>query len=319
MVYDPADGYVVLFGGFEPGIGWGNDTWRFFDGNWTQIHPSVSPPQMADASMAWDPADGYIVLFGGDAPFVWPYLGTWTFVHGEWSNLSTLHAPPERWNPSLAWDARDGYLVLFGGRSNGVDLNDTWTFLNGDWSQLSSRSPPPAREGAAMTYDSGLGRIVMFGGVNLTLSAVMLNDTWEFSEGTWTPVSTVAAPSGRSGAGLAYFPPLGIDVLYGGFNYTPTVWNDTWWFQDGQWTLAPGPLHGSPAATATSAMVYDPTARDIVAFGDTIPGTWAYYTINLKLGATPSSGDAPLNVTFAASPSDGVAPYQLNWTLDDGS
>ena len=327
MAYDPADGYMVLFGGFVAGTGYVNDTWIFEGGNWTELHPTTSPPPLDHASMSWDPAGGYLVLFGGIAPNHPSYDATWDFLHGDWTELTPSPSPSARWGSALAWDAADGYLLLFGGCGGSAELNDTWAFSNGTWTEIANRSAPSAREDAGMAYDPGLGRVVLFGGENTTGGVEKFNDTWEYGGGTWTRMTTPSAPSNRSGFGFAYFAPLGVEVLYGGSSPSLTVLADTWELDDGRWTNASS-LGGPPAPgpAVLQGMAYDPSATSIVMFGGadstigySIDGTWAYYTLNLTLGATPSSGDAPLNVTFAASPSDGVAPYQLNWTLDDGS
>ncbi len=65
MVYDAADGYVVLSGGAGGSGVFFGDTWRFLGGSWTDITPSSSPSPRDGASMAYDAADGYVILFGG--------------------------------------------------------------------------------------------------------------------------------------------------------------------------------------------------------------------------------------------------------------
>src|SRR4029077_8038026 len=68
MVYDAADGYVLLFGGQD--VTNGNvlgDTWKFSNGQLTQLSPTTSPLARSDASIAYDAADGYVVLFGGES------------------------------------------------------------------------------------------------------------------------------------------------------------------------------------------------------------------------------------------------------------
>jgi hypothetical protein len=66
MVYDAANGTVVLFGG---GNGSSDflGTWVWNGSDWVEQHPKTSPPGRSDASMAYDAATGTVVLFGGDA------------------------------------------------------------------------------------------------------------------------------------------------------------------------------------------------------------------------------------------------------------
>ena len=65
MVYDPAMGATLLYGGNTYSTLFG-DTWAFSKAKgWTQLTPAVSPPPLQGASMAYDPTTETIVLFGG--------------------------------------------------------------------------------------------------------------------------------------------------------------------------------------------------------------------------------------------------------------
>ena len=54
LANDPADGYVLLFGGANGSVLF-NDTWAFAHGNWTLIHPTggVAPSPRVDASLTY--------------------------------------------------------------------------------------------------------------------------------------------------------------------------------------------------------------------------------------------------------------------------
>src|SRR5205807_764370 len=156
MVYDTADGYVLLFGGGE--------TWEFHGGQWTQLSPSTSPSVVVGFSMAYDAADGYVLLFGGisNSP---GYQGeTWEFHAGTWTQLSPSNSPPARWLASMAYDAADSYALLFGGTTYASFFSDTWEFHAGDWNQLSMSTSPPARFASFMAYDAADGYVLLFGG-----------------------------------------------------------------------------------------------------------------------------------------------------------
>jgi hypothetical protein len=65
MVYDAAQGAVVMFGGITSGS-YLSDTWSWNGTTWTQvIGLATSPPARFNAAMAYDAATGQVVLCGG--------------------------------------------------------------------------------------------------------------------------------------------------------------------------------------------------------------------------------------------------------------
>ena len=120
MVYDAADGFLLLFGG--QGNPNGNtplsDTWKFQGGQWTELFPSTSPPRRGSAGVAYDEKSNEVVLFGGcdGGTGCYTFLNdTWTFRGGDWSELQSPTVPGSRASPSMAYDSFDGYVLLFGG------------------------------------------------------------------------------------------------------------------------------------------------------------------------------------------------------------
>lgn len=147
MVYDPSDGYVVLFGGSSGGAGSPpySDTWTFRNGNWTNITSklSVSPPGREEGGFSWNSADNYAILFGGDTDGAHVFSDTWKFIHGAWSNI-TLPLPPQgRSSPAMSDDPTDGYVLLFGGQTplSPYLLGDPWRFSQGTWAPITSAAP----------------------------------------------------------------------------------------------------------------------------------------------------------------------------------
>jgi hypothetical protein len=81
LIFDPRLGHIILFGGVSlnstPSP---NDTWKYSNGAWVQLHPAQSPPaENAPAAAAYDAADGYLVLFGGQGLSGGPGNDTWVF------------------------------------------------------------------------------------------------------------------------------------------------------------------------------------------------------------------------------------------------
>jgi hypothetical protein len=296
MVYDPSDGYVVLFGGGDMADGtYGNDTWTYQNGSWTQLTPTISPPVRRSAAMAWDPVDRYVVLFGG------LYLqDTWTFLGGVWTNrtalvVDSINTPSARWNSQMAFDAGDGYMLLFSGcyaLACAASTQDSWSYLNGSWSNITATAgtPPPERGTAMMLWYPPDNAVLLFGGSRP--SQTYYNDTWEFSGGSWRPLQVPVSPWPRGDSFSTYVPALGYVLLFGGLT-TPSVatysqpytLNDTWAFSNDNWEnlsgsipIAPAPrwgLHGAGTYDAHDgyALLFGGAdATDSTLYGD----TWTY-------------------------------------------
>ena len=308
MVWDAADGYVLLFGGINGGTYLG-DTWSFKGGRWTEIESvqatagqctqtsngaTVScPVPRAAMGMTWDGFDNYVALFGG---FNGADLGdTWKYSAGAWTELETpisgnscqyvgggtVSCPtPRQWAAFADYYPNTGYAVLFGGSGSSGALADTWEFQWGGWTALAPSAHPSARYGAATAteYGSGTGYVLLFGGFGSSGSA--LSDTWEYewqSGGpTWIQQSPSSHPSARGYANLGDGNPA---VLFGGDAGTSAL-GDTWTYQSGQWTQ----VTSSPSSPGVrnSLGIVDDTAdgyyvllggADLVyAYGD----TWTY-------------------------------------------
>jgi hypothetical protein len=238
MTYDAKDGYVLLFGGdvlncssgtCEVGPSISDQTWKFEDGKWSQLHPTLSPTARAGAAMVYDAADGYTVLFGGSNT-TQTFRDTWQFSGGRWTPLAPTVSPPARSTASIAYDATDGYVVLFGGcvgiscnLNGGTLLSDTWTYAHGEWSPVTSKLTPPARSEAGMAYDgpgvlhgSPLGGVLLFGGAGGSGFGVVLGDSWFFLHGQWYPLNVEFPPPARSGEALAYDAADGRILMAGG-------------------------------------------------------------------------------------------------------
>jgi hypothetical protein len=241
MTYDAADRYILLFGGTTvpanlgtiASVGTGTaETWTFSQGEWTQLHPAVSPPPTAGGAMAYDAKDGYVLLFGGANNTSLSYSDTWTFVHGQWTELHPAVHPSARTSSAMAYDAADGYVVLFGGSEylstgvisgNPAAYGDTWTFVGGIWTHLDTPVAPSNRSEGAMAYDgvgvtrgNAAGGVILLGG--LTLSGPV-SDTWLFLHGTWRQLNVSSSPPTAWGMAFAYDAADGRIIVQGGESY----------------------------------------------------------------------------------------------------
>ncbi|HEV2316602.1 MAG TPA: kelch repeat-containing protein [Thermoplasmata archaeon] len=168
------------------------------------------------------------------------------------------------------------------------------------WFNVSSilRATPVPRFGAAMGFDPAVNEIVMFGGQGA--AGRFLHDTWVYNSTGWTSVTPAGVnssntPEGRVGAVMAYYPPLGGMLLYGGKNVTGLL-SDTWLWRNGGWTNLTGTITSAPPPRVSACMVYDTIDSEIVLFGGRNPSTilgdtWRFAS-NTWTNITPSAPNA---------------------------
>ena len=154
MAYDATTGSVLLFGGINHTSQYGNDTWSFRAGAWTQLFPSSLPPGRHAQEMVYDAASSQMVMFGGVGPVV-DLNDTWTYGSGSWDPIAPGNHPGARVGPGLAYDGDVGQVVLYGGQPAPDDYYSTWLFSDGAWTQfnLSSNPPNPTNPWGQIIYD----------------------------------------------------------------------------------------------------------------------------------------------------------------------
>jgi hypothetical protein len=224
MAWDPADGYVLLFGGFgclDPPVcdrtGALNDTWAFKDGTWNPVVPSgSSPPPTVQGGLAFDPSDGVMVLYGGLGCSA--ACATWEYAGGTWTELNLTTQPSPRYAEGLAADDAENGALLFGGENaSGAYLSDTWLFSHGGWTVLPVSAPPEARAHPAMTWDATFGAVVMSGGEAGPQQPDLFNDTYEFVGDRWQGWDDKQLnPGPVHQMGATVDPSTGLLVLFGG-------------------------------------------------------------------------------------------------------
>src|SRR3989441_5407510 len=261
--------------------------------------------------MAYDAlsADQYVVLFGGTRVFpsaggtiVSAFKDSWKFSLGSWTNITMVTGPSPRAGASISYDAADGYILLFGGQSPTAFLGDTWKFSTGSWTSILVSNNPGKRILGSMAYDTaaGDGYVVLFGGANNTISTGfkdVLRDTWKFSSGSWTNITTSAGPGGQFG------PPIVFDAGQNdGYVFFFSAGLLSWKFSAGTWTLLTTSIP-SPSPRVGASMTYDAADGYVVLFGGAIdtsisPGvvgdTWKF------------QGGVWTNITTTLGPSRGA-------------
>src|SRR3989442_129326 len=235
---------------------------------WTELaaaHPSAS----FLSGIAYDAFDGYVVLFGGVGA-----AGlngeTWKFSSGSWTQLTPSSGPSARAGGGMAYDVADGYVILFGGLdSTGRLLRDTWKFSNGAWTSISTSTDPGRRVLGSMSYDATIGDdyLVLFGGANVTSITSsqgysdLRRDTWKFSAGSWTNITTATGPVSQFGSPIVFDAGQGAGYVL--FFSTDGL---SWKFSAGVWTSIITP---SPSLRASPSMVYDAADGYVILFGGT--------------------------------------------------
>lgn len=315
LVFDPVDGYDLLFGGEGPTAPM-NDSWIFSQGVWSEIYPNQSPPARDHFSMVWDPSGPFVLLFGGAASPNVTFSDTWTFLHGKWNYVPFTIHPIARWGSSMTWDGRDQEIVLFGGCAASNPLNDTWEFSSGLWREDRTGSSPPAREDAELGYDGVSNQTILFGGDDY--SNQIFGDTWSFAGGVWHELGSVGSPGNLTYGSMAYDTGIRAFVLYGG--YDGTAEGRTWSFDGERWL--PLAVQSGPSPRFLSILAPYGNSTLLLFSGDGSSGflsdTWELYDLQL----TPyvaATGSGTGSYLFAVAVTGGVGGVTVNWMLGDGT
>ena len=296
MVYDPAAGQLVLFGGIDTNGDSLGDTWTGNGTTWTEAAPASSPSARSDDAAAYDPATGDVVLFGGLGASNTTLSDTWTYNGTTWTAVTPIQSPPARAYASMAFDpalGAHGELVLFGGLSStGTALSDTWAFDGTNWTALSPAQSPPARSESAMAYDAATGDVVLFGGLSGTTA---LSDTWIFNGTNWTQASPPASPPARSDAAMSYDAATSQLVLFSGSSGPGKMLSDTWTYNGTTWTQVATAT--SPIPRSDASFAYDASTSELVLFGgldvsgNTLGDAWLSNGATWVSAAPPARSD----------------------------
>ncbi len=347
---------VVMFGGRNIGsLKTFGETWIWNGSDWAQYTPSIGsiPPARFGATMAYDPVSGKAVLFGGADASGNVHSDTWIFGSvcftllgvrncsaPSWTNVTSAIAPPARAFAGMAYDPARGRIVLNGGE-NKLDnlfggcgywsdspLTDTWEFD----ASTNSWTKPTTVFGTANTMSGTLAQctagssspVMEFGGFLNQPS----NDAFVYSAnfiegvglvGSWTSFAPATKPAHRHGAGMAFYPVSGQDVLFGGETCTVCfLESDTWSGNCAANTVTwrqLTPVH-NPGPRCSQAMATGANGLTVLLFGgaeDTgtspnpdMPDTWVWGLRAACLPADSSTIPANSKVTCQFTPAEGI-------------
>lgn len=194
-------GQVWLVWGGALGGGLVSGTGAAYDvnaGTWAPISTLDAPTPRRGHTAVW--TGSRMLVWGG---FGTEYLGTgaaYSPATTSWSALPTSNAPDPREGHAAVWTG--GRMVVWGGRNANGLLNEGATFdpQSQLWASLPTAGAPEARmetaaiwTGSAVLVWGGLGNS---GALNSGGRLPVVGGT---SVGSWAPMSSVGAPSARSG------------------------------------------------------------------------------------------------------------------------
>lgn len=283
MVFDQANGEIVLFGGVG-GSTYQNQTWVWDGDDWIQKHPANSPPARGNPAMAFDVANGEVVMFGGLSSGHNHRNDTWVWDGTDWTEKSPATVPGGRSEASMAFDPASGRVVMYGG-FDGDFMDETWVWNGTDWTQRSPATNPGPRSSSAMTFDPANGELLLFGGSG---SHPFMSDTWAWTGTNWIQKSPATEPPGRLASSMAFSPETGTTILFGGFAGSSR--NDTWSWDGTDWSeLTPVTR---PTARTSTGLAFDPSSGSILLFGG--GGDWNdTWTFALEVGSPTAEITAP--------------------------
>jgi hypothetical protein len=89
--WDSADGFVLMFGGFNSSTGSAQDadSWDFTDNAWYALALSASPTAREGAAISDDPSAGEVVIYGGSGSAGGAMADSWAFHYGMTVSIPT--------------------------------------------------------------------------------------------------------------------------------------------------------------------------------------------------------------------------------------
>lgn len=344
MAYDPALDGMILFGGQATATFSGgpnlNDTWLLNGSGWHLLPSPHAPSPRQFPALAT--LGGTTFLFGGmgigpSGPY--DQADSWVLNGTTWVNVtaSLSPSPPTTGSgsvPQLVTNSTDGNEsgLLFGGYS----VNKTWALhaagnlvtgsggsggsggagvsLPVRWTNLTNLTTfPSPRLGAAMTYDASDGYYLLSDGYSFVTGVPLdPNDTWAFSNGSWTNLTPSIAqlpPVDEHGA-MTYDPVDGYVVMVEGDILTPSAsyQGTTWTYHANVWSEL---TNASSPGLYDTALAWAPSLGYAIAFGGLGCGptycneTWGFVhgswtNLTATVGAAPPPRTAASLVYDAA-------------------
>ncbi len=158
LAYDSANEVLVLFGGFQIGVGTVGDLWTWDGRRWQERDGTggPAPPALSGARLAYDPSRSGVVLFGDcDEPCA---TQTWLWRNGTWSSITDADPPDFLSDGFMAWSGTDERLLLGGHRRapDGTRGRAIWSLGPAGWALTSTASTPSTGPTTSFPPSGGL-------------------------------------------------------------------------------------------------------------------------------------------------------------------
>jgi hypothetical protein len=268
---DPADGYVLLYGGEGPGDTGLGDTWTY-GGTWSALQPQHAPPAGPGLATT-EPSTGRVLLVTacctlGAVP-TGERMQTWRWTGSDWTLLGS--APGWVTSASVVADRWDGTVVMVASAGGGLGATFVWD--GASWHQPGAASPPVAAGSRPrLAYDPRSHTVL-----DVVTRADGQHSTWAWDGHAWTLRESAGGPPV---VGLVLAEPVdGHAVLYGG-TAEADEFTQLWYWTGSGWaeSIRPPAVAAEPSARFGAAATTDPGTGGVVLFGgDQTPGeTWLW-------------------------------------------
>lgn len=270
MAYDSARGRIVMFGGREHlGLATGEvrdlgDTWIYANGDWTELHPPVTPGPRQLSAMAYDSVRDRMVLYGGftigtDGLTSTTKSDTWEFDGMTWTQVGDESVKLTR--PTMAFDAARNQMILLGLDGELKTAMYGFDAASATWVKLTPEKLPDCVNDSSMVYQTHNETVMSIGGN----CGATVDKTWEWNGTTWTEIKTMAL-SRTVAASLGHDALRGTTVLYGGSEVgSPSPRSVTLLYTKANWRFAINNARPSPRSLFT--MTSDPATQTVWLFG----------------------------------------------------
>jgi PKD repeat protein len=262
-------------------------------------------------------ADGKIYAVGGNDGS--DFLNS-TEAYDPGTDTWTTVTPMSTSRYDLASAALDGQLYVFGGNAGSywdppyVEIIEVYDPDTDTW-QIDNHlinMPRQCLRSARMGLESHL--VIMGGYVGYGSEGI--NESLGVSAVPWDPVVVSFLSASPSSGVIPLEVSFAVEGSGGSGSYTYS-----WDFGDGDTSSQQNPTH-----TYDTADTYDVevTVTDADDSNNSTTGLLTVITLDqpttlsVGISASPTSGDAPLTVTFTATISGGSPPYDLEWDFGDG-